>query len=427
MKNTLQRHILFIFLTVCFQGINAQQQITKELPKSSFNMTYQNDHKLSQQAKDSMYCNNQICKERQNAVKLDTSFWSEYPQINPGSITSLQNISANELAKQVLDIKNSSFYNNEAFNMLGSYNEFDARIDTSDLKKMTMDQANTNVTIYDPGYFSNTLPRAQTDKCQFAIKSPDKKNSYVDLLKLGLGGKYSNLYRALDLDILRMFDIKSSPELGVDRRIWDNRKSFKISGPDDFKYYKAFQKDSADYVVLVSQRIFSAADEMKKNGFLKYVKMNPEDTINNYSRLKELKKDTGFTIYYKNPEDTIPKADNMIFKYLLVNLKTKAIEKTGYYTQMGVSSNPSRASSYETSYKMIGNRYYLDQLTHNEFNFNPNINHIELSGVSLKVDSVITAPSKIKKISKVKADPRNETYIDQLIQKEHKLTKNKPD
>jgi hypothetical protein len=426
MQKSAQSSILIVCIIVCFHRINAQQQITNELPKSSSSMTYQNDHPLSKLAVDRIYNNNQISKERNEIVKLDTSFWNEYPLINPDSIASLKNLSANELAKQVLEIKNSNFYNNEPFNMLGSYSEFDARIDTTDLKKIALDQANTNVTIYDPGYFSNSLPRAHTDKCQFVNKSPDKRNSYIDLLKLGLGGTYSNLYWAMDLDIMRMFDINYSPELGVDWRIWDNRKTKKFGGSDDFKYYKAFHKDSTDYVVLVSQRSFNSKDEMKKNPKFKFVKVNQEDSMKIRSKMSETKKDTFFTIYYMK-EYTIHKADNMDFKYLLINLKTKSIEKTGYYTEMGDPSKPNIASSYETSYKKVGNHYYLDQLSRNEFKFYPNLNHIELSGVNLKVDSIITDQSKIKKISKARADVRKESYIEKLIHKDMKIRKKKLD
>ena len=74
---------------------------------------------------------------------------------------------------------------------------------------------------------------------------------------------------------------------------------------------------------------------------------------------------------------------------------------------------------------MIGNHYYLDQMTKNEFHFNPNINQISLSGLNFKTDSIISDPSKIKKISKAKADPRKENYIEKLFHEGIKVRNNK--
>ncbi len=424
MQKSTKCTILFICLILCSHGIKAQQQISNVLPKSSVSITYQNDHPLSKLAVDSIYDNNEICQKRNEAVKLDTLFWNEHSQLNIDSVASLINISANELAKQVLEIKHSNFYNNEPFNMLGSYSEFDARVDTSDLKKLEHDQTKTQVTIYDQGYFSNSLLMAHTDKCNYVYKSPTKKNSYLDLYMLGLGGEYSNLYLALDLDFLRMFDREYSPDYGGDRRIWDSRKTEMRGGPDDFKYYKAFRKDSTDYVVLISRRSYNTKEEEGKNPHFKFVKLDPKDTINFRSRMKDATK-TGVVTSYYLKEDTIHAPDNLDFKYLLVNLKTKSIEKSGYYTESGDPSRPFSGRSYETRYKMIGNHYYLDQMTKNEFHFNPNINQISLSGLNFKTDSIISDPSKIKKISKAKADPRKENYIEKLFQEGIKVRNNK--
>ena len=197
-----------------------------------------------------------------------------------------------------------------------------------------------------------------------------------------------------------MYNFQYKEELGADRRIWWNRpKNFTVLIPDDYKYYKAYKKDSSIYVILVSTGECSLIETMSKHN-------------------------SGIKI--SGPKD-IPRDTLREYKYLLVNLNTNAIEKTGYYHYQS-DQNPFNVSSYETSYKLIEGKYYLSQVNKNEFVCIPNINHISLNGQYFKVDSIITDPVKVKKIKSSQIEPRKVNYIDQFIQvKNLKITVPKND
>jgi hypothetical protein len=338
---------------------------------------------MSQQTKDSIYKNNPLVKRYKEVVKLDTFYWSQYPQIDIDSIDLLKGVTANDLAKQVLNTKQSKYYSNKPYNLIGTYNEGEFRDNLKPVQNIE-----TKVTVYDESFISDKLPKAQTDECKYIYKSPDINYSTADLLKTSLGGLYSNLYNTLDLDFLRMYDFQYTDEFGVDRRLWWNRPpKFTVIIPDDYKYYRAYKKDSSIYVILISNGECSLMETMSK----------PNSPII-ISGTKDI------------PKDTL-----RVYKYLLVNLNTNAIEKTGYYRYQSLK-HPYNVSSYETTYKLIDGKYYLNQVNKNEFVCIPNINHISLNGQYFRVDSVITDPLKVKKIKSSQVEPRRVNYIDQFIQ-----------
>jgi hypothetical protein len=334
---------------------------------------------MSQQTKDSIFKNNPLCQKYAEVVRPDTLYWNQYPKIEIDSISQLKGITANELAKQALDIRHSKYYSTQPFNLIGSYSENEMRNKTTSSQSIK-----TKVMVYDQGFMSNHLPKAQTEKCDYVIKSPDISPSIADIWKTTLGGEYSNLYYSLDFDFLRMYNTPSSGDLGGDRRIWSTHNFNSEYVSDDFRYYKAFKKDSFIYVILISYRAYSILDSK---------------AASNFHFPKEIKPPL-----------------NTEYKYLLVNLNTNAIEKTGFYTIM-LSPVPTIATSYETSYKLIGKQYFLDKITKYDFEYIPNIDHISLRGISFQVDSVISEPSKVMKIKESQADPRKVNYIDQYYSK----------
>lgn len=383
MVQNLQNKIILIFiLTVCNSAIILGQNT------NSFSLTVQNDKPLNrhgrdsiQSRKDSIYKNNPLCQKYTEIVKLDTLYWSLYPKVDLDSIQQLKGVTANELAKQALDIKHSKYYSNQPFNLIGTYSEKEMRNNTNQSQNIK-----TKVMVYDPGFTSNNLPKARTEKCYNVYKWPDISPTIADIWKTSVFGEYSHLYHSLDFDFLRMYSFPGSCDLEGDMRIWDNRKTFDRV-PEDYRYYKAFKKDSSVYVILDCTRRYSILDiaEKPNSGF-----------------------DLHIPKYIIRPQTTE-------YKYLLINLSTNAIEKTGYYSGQFVSTIPTGVISYETSYKLIDNQYFLNQVTTNTFEFLPNINHISLSGISFKVDSVINEPSKVIKIKESKADPRKVNYIDHCI------------
>ena len=147
-------------------------------------------------------------------------------------------------------------------------------------------------------------------------------------------------------------------------------------------------------VVIVAKREFSMDDYVKKNTKVMII------------------------------DNTGRKSITRLFKYLLINLNTNVVEKTGYYRidsesyRNSSTLSPYSAKSYETSYRRIGNQYSLDQVLINDYLFRPQINHISLSGISFQVDSVITEQSKVVKIMDSQADPRKVNYLDYCISQE---------
>jgi len=99
-------------------------------------------------------------------------------------------------------------------------------------------------------------------------------------------------------------------------------------------------------------------------------------------------------------------------------LRTKAIEKT-WYSAVGtdVYGLPCQEISYETSYKLKGDKYFLNHVSNYIFEFSPRNNEISLSGISFRVDSVTIDSKKVKKIENSQADPRKVNYIDHFIPK----------
>ena len=354
---------------------------------SSFKFGMKNNSHLNKYQVDSIYKNNQLCQKYPEVVMLDTLYWSQYPKVNIDSIPRLHRITANELAEQTLDIMQSNYYSKQSFNLIGTYSENEMRNDTN-----ISQYIKTKVKVYDPGFTSNSLPKARTEKCDNVYKSNNILPSIPEVWKTTLGGLYSNLYYILDLDFLRMYNFQSSGHLGGDRRIWSAHNFNSEHVSDDYRYYKAFIKDSSIYVVLVSKREYSILDLANK----------PNSSIK-----------------LNFPKEFKPVTSE--FKYILVNLRTSAIEKTGYYTtdslsnNSSMSSSPNRVTSYETSYKLIGNQYFLDQVSCNNFLFGPKINLISLSGISFHVDSVVIEPKKVEKISDSQSDPRKVNYLEQYL------------
>lgn len=382
----LKHKIILIFiLTVCNSVSILGQNI------NSVNFKMQNSNPYSKHALDSINKNNPLCQKYREVVRLDTLYWSQYPQVRIDSIPQLKGKTANEVAKQALDIKSSKYFSNQPFNLIGTYSETEMRNSTN-----SPNTVKTKVRVYDPGFKSNNLPKARTEKYCDLYKSPDMTPTVADVWKTKLGGEYSNLYYSLDFDFLRMYNVPSSRDLGGDRRIWsEGRPKDLFYVPDSFKYYRAFKKDSLLYVVLVYTRVYSMLDYFNKpNSSLKFNVPKGEKPINSE------------------------------YKYLLVNLNTNTIERTGYYSSEFQSTVPISATSYETSYKIFGNQYFLKQVTKNTFEFLPGVNHISLSGISFQVDSVVNEPSKVIKIKDSQADPRKVNYVDQCISNDIKYKNN---
>lgn len=373
--------ILLLFLSVIKTTLFAQNT-------SSFSLKTENKIPMSFHEKDSIYKNNPLCQESDKIVGLDTLYWSKYPEVKLDSIPQLKLVSANEMAKRALDIKHSPYYPQKPFNLLGTYRENEMRNDT-----MSTQHINTKVKVYDPAFTGNILPKAQTEKCNSVYQAPNRTDDLLDTHKNMYGGPYSNLYYALDLDFLRMYDYPGSNEMGGDRRLWDNRKHITYA-KEDYRYYKAFKHDNNIYVVLVSTRKYSQHDYLP-------------DSIK--ARLPK----------------NMNKPENNEYKYLLINLTTNSIEKAGYYKIQSESSLPINIDSFEASYKLIGNQYFLDNVTKHNFEFSPRINHISLSGFSFHVDSVIYETPKVKEIKESEADPRNVNYIDQVTKKHNLKTDEK--
>ncbi len=349
------------------------------------NIKVQNNNVVSSLPIDSLSIN--LLYRYSKFVQLDTLYWSIYPQLDIDSIIKLQGKSANDLAKLVLNIKQSIYYSKQAFNLVGSYSENEMRNDT-----ISTEQIKTKVLVYDHGFNSNQPILTHTENCDFVHKSPNISPTVYDTWTKSLGGEYSNLYYSLDLDFLRMYNCPYSKELGVDRRIWSKRdEKSELHVPDDFKYFKAYKKDSSNYLILVSSRTYSMIDQKRKN---------PKVTIN----------------VSKENEDI-----SNIFKYLLINLNTNSIEKTGHFTISTINSIPISITSYETSYKLVGNQYFLNHVSNNTLRFLPKINHIDLRCISFNVEKVINEPLKVIKIKESKADPRNVNYIDQFINNNLKI------
>jgi hypothetical protein len=236
--------------------------------------------------------------------------------------------------------------------------------------------------------------KARTQKCEVANKSSDFKGSLFDFYMNILGGLYSNLYYILDLDFLRMYNMPYSSELGPDKRIWSTHSFNSINDIDNYNYYKAFKKDGSIYVVLVSEREFSIIDRLSNRS---------NDSI------RCLK--SGHSEY-------IPKDVQKVLKYVVVNLRTNTIEQSKYYhISLPDSSTtfPNMVTSYETSYQLVEDKYYLKNVCLNNFLFGTNIDHISLSGISFQVDSVITDPKKIEKIKDSEADLRKVNYLEQYL------------
>lgn len=353
---------------------------------SSFSFQARNQ-KLSTHIIDSIFINNPLCQKYNEATRLDTLYWNQYPSVSLDSISLLKEVTANELFRKALDFKQSGYYSDRPFNLLGTFRETEYRNDSN-----TLQNIKTKVNVYDPGFTKGNLVKAQTQKCEEVYKSPDYPFSILDGYKNALGGAYSNLYYILDLDFIRMYNIPYSPELGPDKRIWSTHNFNPKLGQDIFRYYKAFKKDSSIYVVLVNNRKYSIMDRvLDPKSKIKVVGISP-----------------------KNNQKDVTK----VFKYALINLRTNTIEKTGYYINSIPDSSsifPSFVTSYEASYKLIGDKYYLEQVSLNDFLFNPKIDHISLSGIFFRVDSVITAPEEVKKIRDSEADPRKENYLEQHL------------
>lgn len=385
------RIILILTLIVCNSVIIRGQNT------NSVNFKMQNNNPFSKHAEDSINKNNPLCQKYSEVVRLDTLYWSQYPKVSLDSIPQLQGRTANEMAKQALDIKSSKYFSNQPFNLIGTYSETEMLNNINSSKNIK-----TKVRVYDPGFTSNNLVKARTEKYYDLYKSPDISPSVADIWKTSLVGEYSNLYYSLDFDFLRMYNVPFSRDLGGDRRIWsEGRPKDFVYVPDSFKYYKAFKKDSSLYVVLVCTRVYSILDYLNKpNSSLKLNFPKGEKPINSE------------------------------YKYLLVNLNTNVIEKSGYYRIVSesynnsLSSYPNIATSYETSYKRIGGQYFLDQEVIYDYRFGPRIDHISLSGISFKVDSVINDPSKVIRIKESEADPRKVNYIDHCISNDIKYKNN---
>ncbi len=362
------KSVLFLFLL--FNSLFLQGQNI-----NSFSIKSENKNPINKNNLDSIYKNNILCTKYKEVVRLDTLFWKQYPKISLDSIPQLKVINANELAKKALDIKHSEYYTNQPFNLIGTYSESEMRNNTH-----TSQNIETKVLVYDPGFSSGKLPWAQTEKCYYKYKSADISLSTAEIWMISLVGEYSNLYFSLDYDFLRMYNFPTCNELGGDRRIWSTHNFNSEHDSDDYCYYKAYKKDSAIYVILVSTRSYSIMDKAR-----------------NFN--------------YNLPKDFV-KPVTTEYKYLLINLNTNAIEKTGFYINNSHNSIPFMVTSYETSYKFNGNKYFLNHVKNNSFLLGE---YASIRSISFDVDSVVNDPSKVKKIKESQADPRKVNYIDYFI------------
>ena len=340
---------------------------------------------LDRQTKDSIFENNELCQKYFEVANLDTSYWNQYPVINLNEIPILKEITANELLKQAIELRKSSLYNNKPFNLIGTYSETEYRNDLN-----TFQNLKTKVKVYDSGFNKSQLVNANTFYCEEVNKTPDFKGSIFDTYINAFSGAYSNLYYILDLDFLRMYNLPYSDKLGGDKRIWKTDSFDSDSENADYNYYKAFKIDSSIYVVIVNKQEYSIRDRLYKRPTMKYLG-KPEN----------------------NARDI-----QTILKYVVVNLRTNAIEKTKYYhisLSDSTSTYPNRVTSYETTYYIEGEKYYLKNISLNNFLFNPSIDHISFGGISFSVDSVITTSNKVEKINESNADRRKVNYLEQFL------------
>jgi hypothetical protein len=351
---------------------------------NSFQFGFENQL-LDKKTKDSIFENNELCQRYLEVASLDTFFWNKFPTINFDDIPILKKITANDLFKHAVELKKTFFYNKEPFNLFGTYSETEYRNNLN-----TFQNLKTKIKVYDSGFNKNQLVNATTQYCEEVNKSPDFQGSIFDSFITTLGGTYSNLYYVLDLDFLRMYNVPYSDKLGGDRRIWtaDNLKN--ESGNEDYNYYKAFKMDSSIYVVIVNKKEYSNMNRLSKRPSMNYL-----------GKSENAKKDIQSEL-----------------KYVLINLSTMAIENTKYYhisLSDSASIYPNRVTSYETTYNLVGEKYYLKNINLNNFLFNPSIDHISFSGISFSVDSVVNSSNKVERIKDSEADQRKVNYLEQYL------------
>lgn len=376
------RRIFFLTIAFLSTTITIWGQVT------SFSFKAENQ-KLSKTEEDSIFKNNPLCQKYVAMAKLDTFWWNRYPDLNIDSISLLLSMTANELFNKTLSFKGSNNYSGSPFNLLGTYYQTEYKNDTK-----TFQNIKTKVQVYDSGFTTENFVNARTQKCEEVYKSTDFTNTLFDSYMFGLGGIYSDLYYILDLDFLRMFNTQSSDDLGGDRRIWSKNKGSGYEKTDNYNYYKAFTKDSSNYVVLISEHDYCIFDQIQKRSSMIQVKQANSEPF--------------------------PKDVQKVVKYVVINLNSNAIEETKYlHFSFRDSSSifPNQAESYETSYKLKEGKYYLSKVHLNRFRFIAKLDDISLSGISFQVDSVVTAPGTVEKIKSSQADKRKENYLEENLKK----------